>query len=196
MTKKILLVDDEALILASLKRELVRENYEVTLASSGEEAIAKIHDQDFDLVITDLVMSGIDGIQVLKEAKKVNALTAVIILTGYGNLSSSVDALRLGANDYLLKPCDIERVFFSVKNCLRVKDALERLEFYEKIVSVCCVCHAIRDDSGKGPGEGNWIQVDRYLSRHSDTQVSHSYCPICGEETLAQLKGSISAKQH
>ena len=187
----ILLVDDEAIILAALKRELSRENFAITLASSGEEAVSKIHSKNFDLVITDLVMSGIDGIQVLKEAKKIDVLTSVIILTGYGNLSSAVDALRLGASDYLLKPCDIDKLFFSVHKCLETRESQKRLEFYDKIIPVCCVCGSIRDDLGLGPGEGHWLKVDQFIIRRSDSHVSHSYCPTCGEKALDQVKNYL-----
>src|SRR5665647_804724 len=99
--KSILLVDDEQFILNSLSRELAAadHNFEVSVAASGEEAIAKINDGCFDLVMTDLIMPGVDGFQVLKAGKQKDAQTIVIIFTGYADLDSAVDALRLRADD-------------------------------------------------------------------------------------------------
>ena len=118
--KSILLVDDEEIILNSIGTDLRQENYDVTLATSGEEAVTLLQDSRFDLVVTDLSMSGLDGIQVLKEAKKIHSLTGVIILTGFGDMTSAIDALRLGADDYLCKPCDMDELVFRVERCLEI----------------------------------------------------------------------------
>lgn len=77
----------------------------MTLAADGQLAVSLIKSAHFDIVVTDLLMSGLDGFQVLKAAKKKDAWTIVIILTGYGDMESAVDALRLGADDFLQKPC-------------------------------------------------------------------------------------------
>ena len=118
--KSILLVDDEKIILEAIGMDLRQQNYQVTLATSGEEAIALLKENQFDLVVTDLSMSGMDGIGVLKEAKKINSLTGVIILTGFGDLTSAIEALRLGADDYLCKPCDMDELIFRVERCLEI----------------------------------------------------------------------------
>ena len=81
----------------------------------------------YDLVITDLMMPGIDGFGVLKAVKDMAPLTSVIILTGYGDMRSAIDALRLGADDFLLKPCDIEELVFRIRRCLERRSLLQRL---------------------------------------------------------------------
>jgi len=123
--KSMLLVDDERLVLNSLSRELASDELEVTLAASGEEAIDMIKSGHFDIVVTDLMMQGLDGFQVLKAAKKREARTMVIILTGYGDMDSAVDALRLGADDFLQKPCDPDELLYRISNCL-VKQEINR----------------------------------------------------------------------
>jgi DNA-binding NtrC family response regulator len=97
-SKSLLIVDDEPAILDYLSRDLVCVGFEVTLTSSGQEAIAKINTGLFDLVTTDLLMPGVDGFQVLKAAKQKSPQLMVIILTGYGTEDSAIDALRLGAD--------------------------------------------------------------------------------------------------
>lgn len=126
--KSILLVDDEQVFLKSLSRELtsVFNDFSVTIAASGEEAIDKINTSSFDLVVTDLLMPGLDGFQVLKAAKRKNAQTMVIILTGYAGLESSADASRLGADYFLQKPYDIEELLYRMSNCFAKQDLLRK----------------------------------------------------------------------
>lgn len=124
--KSILLVDDEQLILHSLSRDLIYENFAVTPASSGEEGIASIGDAYFDLVITDLLLPGLDGFQVLKAAKRRNMLTMVIILTGLADQKASVDALRLDADDFLEKPCDTDELLYRISNCFAKQNAQKK----------------------------------------------------------------------
>lgn len=121
----ILIVDDELTVRSSIGRDLKREGYNVVRAESGEEALGKIKNEKFDLVITDLMMENVGGIAVLQEVKKKTPQTAVMIVTGYGSVSSAIDALRLGASDYLLKPCDRREMSIRVANCLK-KVELER----------------------------------------------------------------------
>ncbi|MDM8554787.1 response regulator [Desulfococcaceae bacterium HSG7] len=124
---KILLVDDDTLVLEFTGITLINQGYELKTAESGEEALKLLEEEAFDLVITDLVMDAIDGIDVLKAVKEKYADTMTIIFTGYGNLSSAVEALRLNAEDYLLKPCKIEDMVFRIERCL------EKLELKRRI---------------------------------------------------------------
>ena len=126
--KTILLVDDEKIILKTIGKDLRAEGYDVTMAENGESAIAIMKKKQFDLVLTDLIMEGLDGIQVLKQAKKSNPELPVIILTGYGDMTTAIDALRLGADDYLLKPCDINALLVRMSHCFEKQDLLEQLK--------------------------------------------------------------------
>lgn len=127
-SKNILLVDDEKIILDTFSYELEQNNYDVATAPNGLEAVARLQEEQYDLVVTDLMMPELDGIQVLKKAKKVTPETPVIILTGYGDLTSAIDALRLGADDYLLKPCDLDELLLRIARCLEKQDLLAQLK--------------------------------------------------------------------
>lgn len=124
---KILIVDDEQLICDSLVRELSQEGYHVTGAANGKEAVKRLQNEHYDLVLTDLVMPELDGIELLREIKQTAPETSVIIFTGYGDMHSVIEALRLGAADYLLKPCDTGELLFRVSLCLEKRGLLRQL---------------------------------------------------------------------
>lgn len=123
----ILFVDDEKLIRNSFTRDLKAEQFTVTAVADGREAIAALEQGSFDLVITDLMMPEVDGFGVLKAAKKLAPQTSVIILTGYGDMRAAIDALRLGADDFALKPCEAEELVFRIRRCLEKRSLLQRL---------------------------------------------------------------------
>ncbi len=125
--RSILFVDDEETIRKSFTRDLSLEGFSVTPVANGSEAINALENRQFDLVITDLMMPGIDGFGVLKVSKKNAPSTGVIILTGYGDMRSAIDALRLGADDFTLKPCEIEELVFRIRRCLEKQNLLQRL---------------------------------------------------------------------
>jgi DNA-binding response OmpR family regulator len=179
---KILLVDDDPLILKALGTELEGNGYEVETAEDGETSFRLLGKKTFDLVITDLVMNEVDGIGVLARAKTLGPETMVIILTGHGDMASAVDALRLDADDYLIKPCEPEEIHFRVKRCFERMELSKKLRFYENLLPVCCVCKRIRDDEGKEPGSGRWINMEDYIVEKSNVDVTSSYCPECAEK--------------
>ncbi len=115
---KILVVDDEPNIRFFLERVLTRDGYEVTAVASGEEALALMADQDFDLAMLDLKLKHINGMQVLRQLRQDFPNLAVIILTGYATLDTAVEALRHGAHDYLFKPAKTMQVRESVRSAL------------------------------------------------------------------------------
>ncbi len=123
----VLFVDDEEIIRKSSVRELMLQGFSVTAAASGSEAIEALQEKQYDVLITDLMMTGIDGLTVLKAAKTLAPLTSVIILTGYGDMHSAIDALRLGADDFTLKPCEIEELVFRIRRCLEKRSLLQLL---------------------------------------------------------------------
>jgi PAS domain S-box-containing protein len=128
----ILFVDDDPFILASTSHELGEKGYRVITAESGEKAISMMADERFDLVITDLIMEPLDGIAVLKRAKQLRPETIVIILTGYADVTSAVEAFRFGVDDYLIKPCDIEELNYRVNRCLEHLEDKKRRRNAEK----------------------------------------------------------------
>lgn len=123
----ILFVDDEDLIRQSFTRELREEHFAVTAVDSGDKAVDLLKNNRYDLVITDLLMPGIDGLGVLKAVKESTPQTSVIIITGYGDMHSAIEALRLGADDFAIKPCEIEEVVFRIRRCQEKQSLLQML---------------------------------------------------------------------
>lgn len=115
---RILLVEDDPHLLDVTYEILDYENYQVTTATSGEAAISTLCENDFDLVITDLNLGQASGIAVLKKAKEVNPETKVIIMTGNADVAFAIEALRLNADDYLLKPFNLYDLLARVSLCL------------------------------------------------------------------------------
>ncbi len=111
-------MDDEEALRLSLGELLSDEGYEVTTVGSGEQALEKLNEMSFDLILVDLIMPGIDGLQVMESAKRIAPEAAVIMLTAHGSLQSAIQALRRGAHDYLLKPCEIDEILASVESGL------------------------------------------------------------------------------
>jgi YesN/AraC family two-component response regulator len=119
--KRVLIVDDEEIIRYSLVNILKGYGYDAIDVSSGDEAVKLMSEQRIHLVLSDLVMEDMDGLQLLENVKLVSPRTIVIIITCYGSLKTAVSALRLGAYDYLLKPCDEEELLYRVKRALEMQ---------------------------------------------------------------------------
>ncbi|MEE8552051.1 MAG: response regulator [Desulfobacterales bacterium] len=127
----ILLVDDDLQIINVIGKNLEKTGYRVTTADSGERAFELLNKTPFDLVIADMVMGQIDGIQVLEKAKELYPETMVMILTGLGDLSSAINAFRLGVDDYLLKPLMLEELHFRVEDCLKKFEDKKKIKLDE-----------------------------------------------------------------
>ncbi len=177
--KSLLLVDDEPLIRESLARELVSTTLAVTVAASGEEAVARLGREWFDVVVSDLVMPGMDGFQVLKAAKGKDTAIAVILLTGFGDMDTAIDALRLGADDFLRKPCEVDELCWRIGNCLKKQELQRKVAFYERVLPVCSYCGKIRHDRPGEHGRGPWYELEEYLRRAKGVNLSHGCCPEC-----------------
>jgi two-component system nitrogen regulation response regulator NtrX len=121
MFPSILIVDDEPSILQSLSGLLSDEGFEVLTAANGYEAL-KIVDTEFpDLVLLDIWMPGIDGIETLKEIKKDNPYIQVIIISGHGTIETAVKATKLGAFDLIEKPLSIDKIIVAINNALNFR---------------------------------------------------------------------------
>jgi DNA-binding response OmpR family regulator len=107
---KILVVDDDEQMREDISEMLSREGYTVSHVGSGEEALEKIKKGDFDVILTDLIMPGIDGMEVLRQSKKLKPAVRVIMITGFGTIENAVDAMKEGASDYISKPFKINPI--------------------------------------------------------------------------------------
>lgn len=130
--KKILVIDDEPEILKTIRKYLELEGYKVLTAENGQNGIEIFQQQKPILIITDVKMPGMNGIDLLKKVKEIDSDTEVIVITGHGDLEISVDALRLDASDFISKPVDIEHLLLSVERALSRHKMRTRIKAYTK----------------------------------------------------------------
>jgi DNA-binding NtrC family response regulator len=141
---RIHIIDDEPIIHEILGDLLTAENYDLKMSSNGEEALEKLKEEPDDLVLLDLLMPGMNGVEVLKEIKRIDPNAIVIIITAYASVDSAIEAMKSGAFDYIQKPFKNEDLLMTVKRALmhkklkeeniRLKGELERKFSFNKII--------------------------------------------------------------
>ncbi|WP_422090379.1 sigma-54-dependent transcriptional regulator [Tenacibaculum ovolyticum] len=134
---KILIIEDEAAIRRVLKKIISEENdaYEVEEAEDGLAGIEMIKNKDYDLVLCDIKMPKMDGVEVLEKAKKIKPETPMVMISGHGDLDTAVNTMRLGAFDYISKPPDLNRLLNTVRNALDRKELVVENKRLKKKVS-------------------------------------------------------------
>lgn len=134
---KILLIEDESAIRRVLKKILMEENeaYQIQEAEDGQAGYALLQQEDFDLVLCDIKMSKMDGVEVLEATKKIKPEIPFVMISGHGDLETAVNAMRLGAYDYISKPPDLNRLLNSVRNALDKKKLVVENKILRKKVS-------------------------------------------------------------
>ncbi len=147
------IIDDEPIIYEILQDILTSEGYAVEISTNGEEALAKHSSRDVDLILLDLLMPGMDGIEVLKRLKKIDPYVVVIIITAYASIESAISAMKTGAYDYIQKPFKHDELLLVVERAiahrklqdenLRLKDELKRKFSFEKIIGKSEVMNSI-----------------------------------------------------
>jgi two-component system response regulator AtoC len=145
MAASVLIIDDEVLTLNNLKRALTKEGYEVLVADSGETGIEIFRKKRPNIVLADLMLPGIDGIEVLKQIKSSDATVSVIMITAYEIIEKAIEAMKLGAYDYLMKPFKITELKASIARALelqslrvRVSDTVETEKgkyYFDRIIA-------------------------------------------------------------
>ena len=118
----VLLVDDEVPFVETMTKRLTKRDLRITSAFNGQEALDKLEeDRSVEVVILDVKMPGMDGSETLKEIKRRYPLVEVIMLTGHATVESGIDGMKLGAFDYLMKPCDMDQLISKVKEAAAKK---------------------------------------------------------------------------
>jgi len=130
----ILVVDDEAASRESLKDVLTDEGYDVTAAADGREAVEILQSAEFDVVITDLRMPGLDGVGVLREVRRLCPQTLVILMTAHASVETAVEALRQGAHDYMIKPLVFDEVLTKVARLLERRELAWQIQYLRREV--------------------------------------------------------------
>lgn len=141
MTKKlvanVLLVDDEEQFLEALSQRLKARGLKVDTVTSGEDAVKQVEDRNFDAIVVDLAMPGIDGIETLKRIKEKRPDLEIIMLTGHATVKSGIEAMKLGAEDFLEKPVDLNELLEKIgeaKNKRMLVMEKDRQEELKKII--------------------------------------------------------------
>ena len=119
---KLLLVDDEKEFLDTILKRMKRRKVEVTGVCSGEEALSWLAGNEADVVILDVRMPGMDGIETLREIKKRHALIEVIMLTGHASMEAAIEGMQIGAFDYLMKPMDMDDLIYKAEDAFKKKN--------------------------------------------------------------------------
>lgn len=132
---KILIIDDEKVIRATLREILEYEKYSVTEAQDGEEGLAKLQEDDYDLVLCDVKMPKMDGIEVLEKAKALDKSPQFIMISAHGSIETAVEATKKGAFDFIPKPPDLNRLLLTVRNALDKKNLVTETKVLKKKLS-------------------------------------------------------------
>ncbi len=132
---KILLIDDERFIRSSLREILEYENYEVVEAQDGAEGLQKIRDEEFDLVLCDIKMPILDGLDVLEQVKQLERVPQFIMISAHGTIETAVEATKKGAFDFIPKPPDLNRLLLTVRNALEKKHLVTETKVLKKKLS-------------------------------------------------------------
>ena len=114
MEAKVLLVDDEEDFLETLSSRLKMRGLKVSAVTSGEQAVSEAKEQEYDAIIVDLSMPGFDGLETLKRIKADNPNAEIIMLTGHGSIQSGIEAMKLGAGDFLQKPVELSELMTKI----------------------------------------------------------------------------------
>ena len=130
---RVLLVDDEEKFLEVLSQRLGTRGVDAETSTSGEEALVKMKNKNFDAIVLDVMMPGIGGIETLKRIRKENPEMQIIMLTGRGTVDKAVEAMKEGAIDFLEKPADIDKLLEKIENARQKKTLLVMKNIEEKV---------------------------------------------------------------
>jgi len=126
---KVLIVDEDEVVLSSLEKLLKQEGYSVVTTQSTEKAFEKIKAQKFHIVVTNIVMPQMDGIELLKEIRKYDPMTQIIMMTEHSTMDKVLSSLEYGANDYIYKPFKSEEFVIDV-----IKYSIQKLERWREVI--------------------------------------------------------------
>ena len=132
---KILVIDDERSIRNTLKDILEYEKYEVDLAEDGTKALAKVKNTEYDIILCDIKMPGMDGIEVLEKLEEHSPDTPVVMISGHGNIDTAVESIKKGAYDFIEKPLDLNRLLITIKNAMDKSTLVSETKILKKKVS-------------------------------------------------------------
>ncbi|MEE9180466.1 MAG: response regulator, partial [Vicinamibacteria bacterium] len=169
---RILVVDDETSMRQLLEITLRKEGYRVTMAESGQKAVEALSKAAYDLVISDIKMPDMSGVEVLRVVKQSAPETPVIMITAYSSAETAVEALRLGAYDYIAKPFKIDELKVTIKN------ALEKQQLKEDVVNLK---RTLREKHGLGSMLGRSSRMVKLFELIMSVAPTNSTVLLTGE---------------
>ena len=188
----ILLIDDEAIALSNLKHVFEREGYTVTACRSGEDGLAAMQTTEFDLVLTDLKMPGIDGMDILRHVRTTLPEVPVIMITGHATLDSAVDAMKAGAYHYIAKPFRLAEAREVVRGALELRRVRrENTELKVRIEELSDQTTIITQDLGMQ----RLLETARQIAGTDTNVVIHGESGT-GKELLARFIHQSSRRAH
>ncbi|MBW2609253.1 MAG: sigma-54-dependent Fis family transcriptional regulator [Deltaproteobacteria bacterium] len=189
MNPNILLVDDDKKLLSVLKTIFTEEDYAVTACSDGLEAINICREQKFDLIITDLMMPGANGLEVLKETRKIDPDILVILITGFASLETAIQAIREGAYDYITKPFRLEEIKILVNNAReKIRLISENKRLFHELQEAYKQLHMMKTIIGADNSEGERSTVE---DESRDPFIAGSMLPLYYTENRAIISSPI-----
>jgi DNA-binding NtrC family response regulator len=190
---RVAVVDDESESLASISRALRKVGYDVTSYEDGEAALQNLESfKDIDLVVTDLKMPHVDGMDLLKAVRDINQEAGFLIVTGYGTIETAVEAMKLGADDYILKPLDLFELRDRVHHILEKRHPQNELRFLRRQMNKL---HGIDRILGRSPA------MEKLLDQVAIVAPTRSTVLLLGEsgtgkDLLAQVLHQNSSRRH
>jgi len=189
--RKILIVDDELSVRQSLQEWFLEDGFQVETASDGTAALSKMDRGPYDIILLDLKMPGMDGITLQKRIREIDTDPAIIILTAYASVESAVEALKLGAFDYITKPVDPDDLSHLVRNALRQKElADENLRLKEKVSELSATPPIL----GESPKMRQVLETVRTVAETDSTVVIRGESGT-GKELIARAIHAQSARR-
>ncbi len=193
-TLKFLYVEDDSSTKEEIVRFFQRRNLNIITAANGREGLTIYHEQKPDVVLSDIRMPEMDGLQMIEAIKDDNPDIPAVITTAYSDYSYLLEAIEIGVNGYVLKPIDLQKLLKIIEKCstsvinrrmveryqeerekriIDLQEALENIKVLEGLLPICTVCKKIRDD------QGHWKKFEAYIVKHSEAQFSQGICPEC-----------------
>lgn len=183
----ILVIDDDSSVRGVLEAFFSDEGFDITAVADGESGLHLMRQMEFDIVFLDLVMPGMGGLEVLEEISKLKADVPCIIMTGFATIKTAVDAMKLGAIDYITKPFNLEELLIITKRVMDMTRVKKENTVLKKELSgllhVCSWCNKIRDDKGQ------WKSLEEYVKERENAVFSHGICPQCLKKSSAKIGG-------
>lgn len=174
----ILVVDDSKTSLTYLESILKKNGYQTALSDSGEDALRRVAEVKPDLILLDVIMSGLDGYEVCRQIKGNCKLgyIPIIFLSSKNSSEDIVMGFKAGGVDYVTKPFNNAELLARIETHLELKRAREEIKALRGLIPICANCKKIKNS------EGYWEQVESYLQRHTDANFSHGLCAECYDQ--------------